>query len=200
MAPSAGADTVFSNFGSGDAYNETSAWIIRGDNYTNNNFDEAFAFTPLTYDYTLDTIELAVGIAGGVNELDVWLMSDTGGQPGSIIESFNFNNQMANAYDGGSILLANSTLNPVLSAGTQYWLAADAPQSDSNIRWFTNSTSDFGPIASRLNLDPWNTSTGIRSAFRISGTVVPEPVSTILFVTGGATLGFRRFWKKRRTV
>jgi len=30
--------------------------------------------------------------------------------------------------------------------------------------------------------------------------VVPEPISSILFVVGGATLGFRRFWKKRKTV
>jgi hypothetical protein len=29
--------------------------------------------------------------------------------------------------------------------------------------------------------------------------VVPEPVRSILFVVGGATLGFRRYWKKRRT-
>ncbi len=29
--------------------------------------------------------------------------------------------------------------------------------------------------------------------------VVPEPMSMILFGVGGATLGFRRFWKKRRT-
>lgn len=28
-------------------------------------------------------------------------------------------------------------------------------------------------------------------------TVVPEPVSTILFISGGAVLGLRRFWKKK---
>lgn len=30
--------------------------------------------------------------------------------------------------------------------------------------------------------------------------VAPEPVSSTLFIVGGATLGFRRFWKKRRNV
>jgi hypothetical protein len=28
-------------------------------------------------------------------------------------------------------------------------------------------------------------------------TVVPEPISSTLFILGGATLGLRRFWKKR---
>lgn len=31
-------------------------------------------------------------------------------------------------------------------------------------------------------------------------TVLPEPVSSILFITGGGTLGLRRFWKKRRNI
>lgn len=30
--------------------------------------------------------------------------------------------------------------------------------------------------------------------------VVPEPISAILFVIGGATLGLRRFWNKRKSV
>lgn len=33
----------------------------------------------------------------------------------------------------------------------------------------------------------------------ITYSIIPEPVSSILFVTGGAALGLRRFWKKRRT-
>ena len=35
-------------------------------------------------------------------------------------------------------------------------------------------------------------------AIEIAGNLVPEPVSSSLFIVGGATLGFRRFWKKRR--
>jgi len=33
-----------------------------------------------------------------------------------------------------------------------------------------------------------------------SFTVVPEPVSTVLFISGGATLLIRRFWKSRRNI
>ena len=33
-----------------------------------------------------------------------------------------------------------------------------------------------------------------------STAVVPEPISSTLFIVGGATLGFRRFWKKRRNI
>jgi hypothetical protein len=41
---------------------------------------------------------------------------------------------------------------------------------------------------------------GVSSAsLTYSMSVIPEPISSILFVTGGATLGFRRFWKKRKT-
>jgi hypothetical protein len=38
------------------------------------------------------------------------------------------------------------------------------------------------------------------STLNYSMAVVPEPVSLTLFIVGGATLGFRRFWRKRRTV
>ena len=46
----------------------------------------------------------------------------------------------------------------------------------------------------------WSAQTsGTTQSLRGIFAVVPEPVSSTLFIIGGATLGFRRFWKKRRT-
>ena len=41
---------------------------------------------------------------------------------------------------------------------------------------------------------------GQTRAFLLTPTVVPEPISSTLFIVGGASLGLRRFWRKRRTV
>jgi hypothetical protein len=42
----------------------------------------------------------------------------------------------------------------------------------------------------------------IGGTYNTSGftSIVPEPVSSILFAIGGSTLGFRRYWKKRRNI
>jgi hypothetical protein len=60
----------------------------------------------------------------------------------------------------------------------------------------------YGDPVSIGNLATFNVYTDNRSnqnpfALSYYPTVVPEPVSSTLFILGGATLGLRRFWKKR---
>jgi hypothetical protein len=186
--PSAHAAVIFDNFGPGDTYNTGVGWTISSSGSSPGHWDQGDAFTPLGSDYRLDTIELAMWLATGTNELDVWLMSDSSGKPGAVIESFYFNGVMQPAP--GSVLLANSVLNPVLLAGTQYWLVASTPGPDTWAAWNKNSTGDTGPHAQWVG-GPWGVANDTAGAFRISGTV-PEPSTLLLLGSGLAGLGFVR--------
>ncbi len=59
-----------------------------------------------------------------------------------------------------------------------------------------------GYVAQDLFYDSLGLDSGIESpgVSNVSITHSPEPVSSVLFITGAATLGFRRFRKKRRNI
>ena len=48
----------------------------------------------------------------------------------------------------------------------------------------------------QYNVEEWNHGAWVKTSVNIAPPVVPEPVSSTLFIVGGATLGFRRFRKK----
>ena len=111
-------------------------------------------FTPQGYDYSLDTIELAAGIdvnmGGAVNNiLYVWLMNDSNGEPGSTIESFSIINQMINnGPAGNTIVSSSSSFNPILNAGSTYWIKAATPFG-TNVFWNTNDIGAIGTCATK---------------------------------------------------
>lgn len=58
--------------------------------------------------------------------------------------------------------------------------------------WDSVKSMGLWTVDAEYSEGSWNSDTASTTF-----TVTPEPISSILFLTGGATLGFRRFWKKR---
>jgi hypothetical protein len=191
------ANTIFSTLGPGDTYNLGVGWTI---GTINDLWDQGsqFSFTGPN-PVSLGSIELAMSLVSGTNELDVWLMNDAGGQPGSIIESFNFIGAMGPFGDDNPLLVGDSLLNPLLTPNTPYWLIASVPDDgDMGAAWNLSLVAS-GPLAYRHDGGAWGVWSNTMGAFRINdtcGAVIPAPGAILLGGIGVALVGWLRRSKR----
>jgi hypothetical protein len=197
------AYVLFSNLGPGDTYDGTQGYSVSAiGSEAAMEVAQAMPFTP-TSSASLRSIELAVQLASGTNAVNVQLLNDNGNSPGSVIETYLAVDQMVpfDMTSAGSLVKVDSLINPVLTAGTQYWVAA-FPGAPDNWSIWTLSNSDVRPTAE--SLDGGVTWTVFPSspvaAFRVNA--VPEPasltISSLLVVAGLAVYNRRWHINRRR--
>lgn len=181
----AGTVTVFSNL-PGSQSAPFPPYCIGGNNpgCAGIDYQPAFEFTAADTGY-LTEVGLDVYSAGNPEgSAVVSLMTNNGGLPGSVLE------QWIVTPGGDSVYTLASVLNPLLTSGGDYWLAAsNTLGSGGVIGWDATTTSDTGPYAD-MKTGSWAVydATADQGAFEIlADTVnhaVPEPSSLVLLGAG----------------
>lgn len=194
-AAAAPAQVLFSNLGPGDSFDSSVGWILSS-SASACGIDQQIAtsFVPSST-ASLGTVELALDLfGGGANEIDIAVMTDAAGVPGATLESIH----LSGAIPGSPALVtATSALNPVLTGGTTYWVAALVGLDTCGAWWF-NNTGDLDIAGSFDSGASWSGFPGLTAgALRVSGTaVVPEP--TTLGLLGALVIATPLALRRRR--
>lgn len=189
---------IYSTLGPGNSYDLYLGYDIGRPGYE---WDRGEQFTFGGPSYTLDSVEIVleqvyidcIPVGGLGMTVDVWLMTDAGGKPGTIIEGWSFDSLDISP----NIFLLNSAAHGVLTPGTPYWLVASTPDPGAEAEWLKSSPIVLGTHGRRLDSDPWEIYNNItQGAFRINGTPVvppvPAPGAVILGGIGLALIGYLR--------
>jgi hypothetical protein len=203
IAASANAGVIFSNLGAGDSFGMRSGWVVgnRTTPFGSSTLEIAAAFTPAS-DAVFSGADFAAELFGQPGDLTVALLvTGSSGTPDTALETFIVPSPML-----PSLVSVQSSLNPVLNAGTEYWL--DISSSSTAAVWLDNDQGGRGPIALNENqlgfvlLTDFEGNPPVQPAFRVNGDPLalsdtfaalaapadaPEP-STFLLVVAGLLL------------
>ena len=194
---SARADSiVFSDLGTGSTlYSVPFSYGISASGAVGN---PAFAFTPVaSYDFT--QLDIALNYSSGTNSVTVELMSDSGGTPDAVLQSWSVSGLPAVGGCCTLQILPGTGTIPLL-AGTAYWVAVLPGGSDTLAGWNQSFPPEIGPAAVNFGAGWANTGLpGISGAFEVQGTSSsPEPGTMFLVVAG--LFGIRHHAKRKARI
>ncbi len=197
------ADIIFNDYGPKYAYNTNNGLLVDGPASTGVANIVANEFRASQSEF-VTSIDLGVSLQKGTNSLTVSLMTDNDGVPGSVLESYDFVNQMGEFGSQNGPLIATSLLNPSLVAGTNYWLVVAPGDSGTSAAWNLNDQRVLGPVSDSSDGGAkWGSHTKqTLGAFEVFGeqppSATPEPGSLVLWCTGVASFGVFGWLQKRK--
>jgi PEP-CTERM motif len=188
---------LFNDYGPAYTYDTVNAYGVSGSSSSPGSDVPAMEFTPVNSG-AVGSVAFGINLISGTNSVTFKLMTNNGGVPGSVLESYSFVNQMGSFGKQNSPLIANSVLNPTLAAGTSYWMVAVPGATDTYAAWNWNNQSVTGDVmGSGDGGSTWhNDGTLSLGAFEVLA--APEPSSFALLglaLTAGAA---GRWWQRRR--
>jgi hypothetical protein len=165
--------TVFDSFGPGNSYQTTVGWGVTGTATSGGYRGQAEWFVPGTSG-NLSAITLAMFTQGGSGRANFFMAQDNGsGIPGTILESY------PNVLSPNGLLTLNSSSQPLLQAGSKYWLCAEPADSTTVNGWFENNQNYTPGFAFERSQWGWSavepTHAPPSGVFRVTVTPVPEP-------------------------
>ena len=202
VAACANAGTIFSNLGPGDSFGTHSGWVVgnRTTPFGSVTLEVAAAFTPAS-----DAVFTGADFAAELLLLEqpgdltvALLVTGAAGTPGAALETFT-----VAAPALSSLVSIASSLNPILNAGTEYWL--DISSASTAASWLDNDQGMHGPLAQNQNgrgfvlLTDYEGDPPVQPAFRVNGDPLgltntsaaladpvhaPEPSSLLLVIAG----------------
>jgi hypothetical protein len=189
----ASATVLFTTFGAGQAF-DNNGYSVDGLSLSGQVIADSFSIGTSAI---VSDVVLALGYyAGNDDPVNLYVESDTGGQPGAIVATLTQVGTIPSYFTGSGLIDFTCNAGCFLTAGTPYWLVAQEPTFNSNQVWDFNPTDPT--VTSALNesdsaTGPWSESPLTQNAFEID---TPEPGSMMLF--GSGLLGLFGLARRRR--